>query len=130
MTGDVRDQVSQCSICSELQSQNPKEPMQSHQIPDRLWGRVAADQSKFHGKDYIVVVDFYSDFIEVKLLQENTSSAVFEFLKEQFSGQGIPDTLVTNNGPQFTSQEFKHSHTVGSLSMSPPPLIITNRVVK
>ena len=27
MTGDVRDQVSQCSISSELQSKNPKEPM-------------------------------------------------------------------------------------------------------
>ena len=103
MTGDVRDQVSQCSICSELQSQNPKEPMQSHQIPDRLWGKVAADQFKLHGKDYIVVVDFYSDFIDVKLLQENTSSAVFEFLKEQFSRQDIPETLVTDNGPQFTS---------------------------
>ena len=33
MTGDIRDKVSQCSICTELQSQNPKEPMQSHTIP-------------------------------------------------------------------------------------------------
>ena len=107
MTCDVRDQVSQCSIGSELQSQNPKEPMQSHQILDRPWRRVAADQFKLHGKDCLVVVDFYSDFIEVKMLQENTSSAVIEFLKEQFSRHGIPDTLVTDNGPQFTSQEFK-----------------------
>ena len=107
MTGVVCDQVSQCSICSEVQSQNPKKPIQSHQIPDRPWSRVAADQFKLHGKDYIVVVDFYSDFIEVKMLQENTSSAVIEFLKEQFSRHGIPETLVTDNGPQFTSQEFK-----------------------
>ena len=90
-----------------MQSQNPKEPIQSHQIPDRPWSRFAADQFKLHGKDYIVVVDFYSDFIEVKMLQENTSSAVIEFLKEQFSRHGIPDTLVTDNGLQFTSQEFK-----------------------
>ena len=122
MTGDVRDQASQCSICAELQSKNPKEPMQSHQIPDRPWSRVAADQFKLHGKDYIVIVDFYSDFIEVKMLEENTSSAVIEFLKEQFSRHGLPDILVTDNGPQFTSQEFMqftHSWEFVHVSSSP-----------
>ena len=79
MTSDEREQVSQCSICAELQSQNPREPMQSHQISDRPWSRVAADQFKLHGKDYIVIVNFYSDFIEVTMLEENTSSAVIEF---------------------------------------------------
>ena len=58
-------------------------------------------------KEYLVLVDFYSDFIEVKQLQENTSSSVIEFLKEQFSRYGIPDTLVTDNCPQFTSHEFQ-----------------------
>ena len=123
MTGDLRDQVSQCSICSELQSQTPKEPMQSHQIPDRHWSRVVPMiSSSFMEKDYIVVVDFYFDFIEVKMLQKNTSSAVIEFLKEQFSRHGIPDALVTDNGPQFTSQEFKqftHSWEFVHVSSSP-----------
>lgn len=59
-----------------------------------------------HGKEYIVLVDFYSDFIEVKQLQESNSSCVIDFLKEQFSRYGIPDTLVTDHGPQFTSHEF------------------------
>ena len=54
-----------------------------------------------------MLVDFYSDFIEVKKLEENTSSSVIEFLKEQFSRYGIPDTVVTDNGPQFSSQEFR-----------------------
>ena len=56
----------------------------------------------------IVLVDFFSDLIEVKHLQENTSSVVTEFLKEQFSRYGIPDTLITDNGPQFTTDEFRH----------------------
>ena len=45
------------------------------------------------------------------MLEENTSSAVIEFLKEQFSRHGLPDILVTNNGPQFTSQEFMQETT-------------------
>ena len=68
---------------------------------------MAANQFKLHGKDCKVIVDFYSDFIEVKMLEENTSGAVIEFLKEQFSRHGSPDILVTDNGSQFTSQEFK-----------------------
>ena len=40
--------------------------MQSHELPDRPWSRVAADQFRLHGKEYIVLVDFYLDFMEVQ----------------------------------------------------------------
>ena len=111
MNAEVRDQIKQCSICNEFQAKNQKLPMQSHELPDRPWSRVAADQFKLHGKDYIVLVDFYSDFIEVKKLEENTSSSVIEFLKEQFSRYGTLDTVVTDNGPQFSHQE-SHQFTL------------------
>ena len=67
---------------------NQKLPMQSHKLPDRPWSRVAEDQFKLHSQDYIVLVDLYSDFIEVKKSEENTSSSVVEFVKEQFSRYG------------------------------------------
>lgn len=67
-------------------------------------------------------MDFYSDFIEVKKLEENTSSSVIEFLKEQFSRYGIPDTVVTDNGPQFSSQEFRQfSHDWEFVHVSSSP---------
>ena len=106
MNAEVRDQIKQCSICNEFQAKNQKLPMQSHKLPDRPWSRVAEDQFKLHSQDYIVLVDLYSDFIEVKKSEENTSSSVVEFVKEQFSRYGIPDSLVTDNGAQFSSQEF------------------------
>ena len=46
-----------------------------------------------------------SDFVEVKGLQEDTS-AVTEFLKEQFSRYGI-NTSAGESGSQFTSQKFQ-----------------------
>ena len=134
MNAEVRDQIKQCSICSEFQAKNPKEPMQSHLIPDRPWSRVATDQFKLHGKYYIVLVDYYSDFIKVKGLHENTSFAVIEFLKELFSSYGIPDTLVTDNGPQFTSEDFRQfSHDWEFLHVSSSPhhhSITTDRTAK
>ena len=35
--------VERCSICAELQAKNASQPMQSHQIPDRPWSKVATD---------------------------------------------------------------------------------------
>ena len=73
MNAEVKEKVKQCSVYNEFQAKNPKEPMQSHPIPDRPWSRVSADQFTLLGKDYITLVDLYSDFIELKELQENTS---------------------------------------------------------
>ena len=57
-------------------------------------------------KDYIVLVDYYSDYDEVSPQKQTTSSAIIKFMKVQFSRHGIPGVLVSNNGPQFTSNEF------------------------
>ena len=57
-------------------------------------------------KEYIVLADYYSDYVEVGELDDISASPIIQFLKEQFSRHGIPDTLVSDNGPQFTSQEL------------------------
>ena len=66
MNAEVSDQIKQCSICNEFQAKNQKFPVQSHELPDHPWNRVAADQIRLHGKEYIVLVDFYLDFMEVQ----------------------------------------------------------------
>ncbi|XP_028519732.1 uncharacterized protein K02A2.6 [Exaiptasia diaphana] len=49
-----------------------------------------------------------NNFIEVDELVDSTISAeVIKALKQQFSRHGIPDTLVTDNGPQFDCKEFQ-----------------------
>ena len=106
MNSQIKDVVSNCHVCAEFQSRNPKQPLQSHEIPERPWSTVAADLFTLHDKSYIALVDYFSDFIEVAELPDTTSSSVIQFLKEQFSHHGIPDCLVTDNGSQIVSQEF------------------------
>ena len=106
MNSEIKEAVVKCSVCAEYQAKNPKQPMQSHSIPDRPWSKVGTDLFSLHSNDYIVLVDYYSDFVEVRQLDDTTSASVIEFLKEQFSRHGIPDTLVSDNGSQFTSREF------------------------
>ena len=57
------------------------------------------------------MVDYYSGFIEVNLLHGTTSKQIITYCKSQFSRHGVPDTLITDNGPQFASTAFKQFAT-------------------
>ena len=106
MNSEIKALVERCAVCAEFQAKNASQPMQSHQIPDRPWSKVATDLFTVSGKNYITIVDYFSDFVEVSEPEGTTSQAVIQVLKEQFSRHGIPDTVVSDNGPQFSSQEF------------------------
>ena len=56
---------------------------------------------------YLVTVDHYSDFYEIDWLPTIQSSAVIQATKRHFSRYGVPHTLITDNGRQFTSDLFK-----------------------
>ena len=108
--------------------------MQSHQIPDRPWSKVATDLFTVSGNNYITIVDYFSDFVEVSELEDTTSHAVIQVLKEQFSRHGIPDTVTSDNGPQFSSQEFYEfslTWEFNHVTSSPHPQIVKlNRQLK
>ena len=106
MNSEVKALVERCAVCAEFQARNASQPMQSPQLPDRPWSKVATDLFTVSGKNYLTVVDYYSDFVEVGELEDTTSRAVIQVLKEQFSRHGIPDTVVSDNGSQYSSQEF------------------------
>ena len=58
-------------------------------------------------RHYLVLVDYYSKYIEVTKLNDLTSQDTTEALKEHFSRHGIPAKLVTDYGVQYTSKEFE-----------------------
>jgi len=55
---------------------------------------------------YLVVVDYFSCFPEVIQLRSTTSQSIINSLKALFARHGIPETLRTDKGSQFGSQEF------------------------
>ena len=56
---------------------------------------------------WLVVEDAYSKWPEVIKLKTATSTTVAAALMKIFAVQGLPEQLVSDNGPQFTSEEFK-----------------------
>ena len=106
INSEIKDQVERCSTCAEFQARNASQPMQAHEIPTFSWSKVATDLFTLSGKNYIRVVDYFSDFVEVSELEDTTSCAVIQVLKEQFSRHGISDTVVSDHSSQYSNQEF------------------------
>ena len=69
--------------------------------------RLALIFSTLIAKDYVIAVDYFSNFFEVGELRSTNTSAVIKFLSSRFARHGIPSELVSDNCPQFTSSEFK-----------------------
>jgi transposase InsO family protein len=107
MNGQVSDIVSNCAICLEGRCAQAKEPMLGHEQPERPWQKLATDLFVLDGKNYVLLSDYYSKFVEYAVLSETTSTAVILFLKEKFACHGIPEMVVSDNGPQYASAEFK-----------------------
>lgn len=107
MGKEIANTVESCSICQERHTSNPKEPLISHQIPERPWQVVASDLFTWQGKDYLIVVDYYSRYSELERLFSTKAGSVITKLKTIFARHGIPEKFVSDNGPHYSSQEFK-----------------------
>ncbi|XP_014667284.1 PREDICTED: uncharacterized protein K02A2.6-like [Priapulus caudatus] len=106
ITAEITDMVLRCEVCLERRNSNVKEPLTCHKVPEYPWQVVASDLFTWEGSDYLVVVDYYSRFFEVEKLTSTTSSCVINRLKRIFCRFGIPEKCVSDNGPQYASQEF------------------------
>lgn len=76
-------------------------------LPERPWQKVGADLFTLKDKNYILLVDYFSRFIEIAHLSLTRSADVIVHLKSIFARHGIPEILITDNGPQFACQEMK-----------------------
>ncbi|VDI36808.1 Hypothetical predicted protein [Mytilus galloprovincialis] len=106
MSLHISDMVFKCSVCLERRNYNAKESLEPHKIPQYPWQIVATDLFYWNNADYIVIVDYYILYLEVHKLHGTTSTTVINKLKGTFSRLGIPETVVSDNGPQYSSQEF------------------------
>ena len=80
--------------------------MMPHDIPDRPWAKFGVDLFSLNNKDYLITVDFYSKFWEVNNLSSTESISVIGKLKAHFARYDIPDVVMSDNGSQFSSEQF------------------------
>ena len=75
-------------------------------VPERPWQIVGSDLFYFQGATYLLVIDYFSRFVEVARLSSTTSEDIIVHLKSMFSRHGIPEIFISDNGPQYASKYF------------------------
>jgi hypothetical protein len=71
MANDIDDTISSCRVCLTHRPVQQKETLMPHDVPDRPGQKIAADIMYFKNKDYLVVIDYYSKYLEIALIQNN-----------------------------------------------------------
>ena len=74
------------------------------------------------GQNFLIVIDSFSKKREVKHMSSTTSAATIDVLQEIFSSHVMPDTNVSDSGPQFPSSEFQHffkNNTIKQIFITP-----------
>ena len=103
----IEDLAKSCSVCQSLQATPAAAPLHPWVWPDSPWKRIHVDfAGPFQGKMFFILVDAHSKWPEVITMPSTTSQATIEALRSVFSRFGLPDQLASDNGPQFTSEEF------------------------
>lgn len=107
MNAELKEMIAACETCRTYETSHHKESLMPHKIPNRPWEQVAVDLFELNKKEYLITVDYYSNFWEIDRLTSTTSSAVVLKLKNHFARYGCPNRLISDNGPQFVSSEFR-----------------------
>ena len=103
---DIEVMISHCAICQRNRFFTEKEPLMSHKIPELPWECVGTNLCMWNNEQYLIVVDYNSRFFECEKLHTLTSQTVINKLKNIFARHGIPQTLISDNGPQFSSELY------------------------
>jgi transposase InsO family protein len=106
MIGQIADKIGKCATCQKFAKKQSKEPLKLQETPDRPWQNLASDLFVFHCEDYLLIVDTYSGFFEIEMLEDTTASTVISHMKRIFARHGIPESLLSDNGPQFDNRKF------------------------
>ena len=108
MGKDIQERVKNCILGCSNQSNPSAAPVHAWEYPTGPWERLHIDfAGPFMGKMFLIVVDAFSKWIEVEMMSNITSVSTVAKLRKIFAMHGLPQVIVSDNGPAFVGKEFK-----------------------
>ena len=107
INNDLKEMVEKCDICQSQQNSSPIIQKYISEVPPHPWHTLGSDLFYFQRIDFLVVVDYFSKYLIVRKIPSSTSSAVIKELGMIFSEFGKPQIFRSDNGPCYSSQEFR-----------------------
>ncbi|XP_054259759.1 uncharacterized protein K02A2.6-like [Macrosteles quadrilineatus] len=120
----IEDTVSACHVCQCTRNAVAKVPLQPWPLSTCRWQRIYIDYAEEPQtrQQLLIVVDSFSKWLEVFIMKSTTSAKTIERLRSLFASFGLPQELVSDNAPNFTSTEFKEflRNNGVKFTLSPP----------
>ena len=105
---DIEKIVRECNGCQLQQKQPSSVPLHPWELPARPWQRVHVHfAGPFLGSMFLLLVDARSKWPEVVPMQSTTATKTVQCLRTIFARHGLSEQLVSENGPQFGSEQFQ-----------------------
>lgn len=104
---EIQQLVNSCKDCLESRPTQRKEPLLTTSLPDRPCERIGADICEVNKQHYLVVVDYFSRYIDIAHIKDLSVETTHACLKNIFAQWGCTNILFTDKGPQFSASAFK-----------------------
>lgn len=121
ITQAIENKISGCEICQKYRNANIKQPLILHEVPAIPFFKICMDIFEFGSKNYLVVTDYFSKYINVLKLKNKTAIEVIENLKQVFSKHGIPNQIIVDNQPFGSNifRQFANQYDMEVITTSP-----------
>ena len=104
---DIETTARSCNGCQQSQKNPATAPLHPWEWPAQPWQRLHVDfAGPIDNFMYLIVVDAHSKWPEVIPMRSTTATRTISKLRQIFAQHGIPEQIVSDNGPQFASEEF------------------------
>ena len=108
MDKEIEEVVRTCENCQANCPSPPVAQLHPWEWPEQPWSRIHLDfAGPFMNHMFLVLVDAHSKWLDVQVMQSITTAKTIDKLNKIFSTHGLPQKIVTDNRPSFTSDEFK-----------------------
>ena len=107
INSDIQRAIQSCQFCQVHRPLQKHEPLVVTPQPQRPWQKIAADLCESQKGKYLVLMDYFSKWIELIHMPDTTAARMIGKMKLVFASHGVPEEIVSDNGPPFDSNALK-----------------------
>ena len=118
---DIADMFHKCDECQRHGNKKPR-PLERQFSATRPMEILGMDLVVFRGKHALVTVDYFSGFLTYEPLESETTETATRVLNNIFRKFGLPEKIISDNGPCFRSNNFRRfcdQFDIGHVTSSP-----------
>ena len=108
-------------MCQTFSRSQQRETLLPHEVPQGPWEKLGIDFFEFQSTTYLLIADYYSRFPVIRKVRSTKASATTD-PKQVFSECGVPQTVMTDNSPPFSSKKcaaFANRYRFDHITSSP-----------